>query len=198
MSSAFRSVGVINKTTKFQHLKTQSYYDSTLGYDTPIPFVYENGVVDIRIQNNVENDLITDLDAGNEYSDYLAESLGGTGLATKLGPNFIRWLNDWVGNYYNSSVIDTFEVYIPATMTKVQVKPDPQDYDYAYLTNYFDRDSFGISSLPPSGTGFVAGNVENQYNTMWVFQSPLTIKFTYDGSEYYLTYQTTFAPLWND
>lgn len=198
MSSVTRIPGIINKTTKFQHLKTQSYYDSTLGYDTPIPFIYNNGVVDINIQNNVNNDLITDLDRGNEYSDYLAESLGGTGLATRLGPNFIRWLNDWVSNVYDSTVIDTFEVYIPATMTKVQVKPDPRDYDYAYLTNYFDRDSFGISSLPPTGTSFVAGTAANLYNTVWVFQSPLTIKFMYDDEPLYLTYQTTFAPLWWD
>ena len=197
MSSIHRTPGTVIKTTKFQHIKTQSYYDSDLGYDTPIPFVYANGVVDIRIQNNIENDLINDVYDGNEYSDFLVESLGGTGLASRLGPTFIRWLNDWVPNYgFDSSVIDTFEVYTPATMTKVQVKPN-NDND-AVLNNYFDRDSYGISSLPPTGTGYVAGTAENKYNTVWVFQSPLTIKFQYNGSPRYLTYQTTFAPLWYD
>ena len=196
MSSIHRTPGTIIKTTKFQHIKTQSYYDGDLGYDTPIPFVYANGVVDIRIQNNVDNDLITNCETGSEYSDFLVESLGGTGLATKLGPNFIRWLNDWVSCVYDPSVIDTFEVYTPATMTKVQVKPNNNNDDV--LNNYFDKDSYGISSLPPTGTGYVAGTEENHYNTVWVFQSPLTIKFMYDGDPLYLTYQTTFAPLWYD
>lgn len=196
MSSALRGHGAISETTKFHHIKTVGYYSNTIGSVMPVPFEYNSGMLDIRLEDDVEQSLIESETAGTRYIEGLAKSMGGTGLVQRLGPNFIRWLNNWVANYYNNSVIDTFEVYTPATVTKVQTT-DEDSYDYDVLENDISNDPWGISDTAPSSDGFVSGNDGNKYHTSWVFKTPLTIRFYDNGVARYLTYNTTFAPVYD-
>jgi hypothetical protein len=194
MSSALRFHGAIDKTTRFQHIRTQSYYDSILGATVPIPFSYSNNTLDINIQYNVEDDLITNADPGNPYANYTVQTLGGDGLVLRLGPNMIRWLNDWVSDYYNSSVIDTFTVLHPGVMTKIQTPLENNDDTGDTLDNYINSDTYGITDVAPSGENHVNGDSTSNYLTSWIFKTPLTIKFMLDGSPRYLTYASTYAP----
>jgi hypothetical protein len=194
MSSTLRSRATISDTTKFHHIKTVGYYNDTVGSTMPVPFICRNGVIDIHIEDNVESDLIENETAGDEYIEGLVKDMGGLTVVTRLGPNFIRWLNNWVADYYNDSVIDTFTVYVPATMTKVQATDEDTD-DYNVLENDIDDEPWGISLEAPSGDGYVRGNDGNKFHTCWIFKTPLTVKFMLDGSPRYLTYNTTFAPM---
>lgn len=197
MSSAVRGHGDISQTTKFHHIKTVGYYNDVVGSVFPVPFEYSNGTLDIRLENDVENQLINNETAGTMYIEGLCKSMGGLGLVQKLGPNFIAWLNNWVADYYNSSVINTFKVHVPATVTKVQVT-DEDSYDFDVLENDITNSPWGVSTDAPSGDGYVRGYADNNFHTYWVFKTPLTISFTVDGALRYLTYNTTFAPVYNN
>ena len=95
---------------------------------------------------------------------------------------------------YNITVIDTFSVYVPSTMTKVQVTDEETD-NFDVLKNDIYDEPYGISLTAPSGDNYIKGNSSNNYRTCWVFKTPLTIKFTLNGNARYLTYNTTFAPV---
>ena len=114
-----RGHGVIGQTTKFHHIKTVGYYNDVINRVMPVPFVYSNGELDIRLEDDVENQLINNETAGTRYIRGLAKSMGGTGLVQSIGPNFVRWLNNWLSDYYDSSVIDTYSIEVRATVTKV-------------------------------------------------------------------------------
>jgi hypothetical protein len=197
MSSALRSHGAISQTTKFHHIKTVGYYNDVVGSTFPVPFIYSNGTLDINLEDSVEASLIDAETAGTEYIRGLCKDMGGIGLVQHLGPNFIRWLNNWVADHYDdNSVIDTFSVYVPATVTKVQVT-DEDDDDFEVLENDIDDEPWGISLRAPKGDGFVSGSSGNNFHTCWVFKTPLTIKFLLNGSPRYLTYYTVFAPVYD-
>lgn len=194
MSSTLRSRAVISDATKFHHIKTVGYYDDSIGSTMPVPFTCRNGEIDIHIQDAVEADLIENETAGSALVEGLVKDMGGLTVVTRLGPNFIRWLNNWVADYYNNSVIDTFTVQVPATMTKVQ-GTDEDSYDFDVMENEINDEPWGFSDSAPSSDGFVAGKESNKYFTSWIFKTPLTIKFLVDGTPRYLTYNTTFAPV---
>jgi len=161
-----------------------------------VPFSLKNGVVDINLEDDVESELIENETSGTQLIEGLCKDIGGMSIATTLGPNFIRWLYNWVADYYNDSVIDTFSVYIPSTMTKVQTTDENSD-EFKVLENDIIDEPYGISEYAPSGDDYILGNTSNNYRTCWVFKTPLTIKFTVDGDSYYLTYNTTFAPIYD-
>ncbi len=194
MSSLSRSFGTIDKTTKFQHIKTPAYYDDDVGSTVLVPFSYENNTLDIHIQNNVEIDLITNINPGDSSAQYLVQTMGGTGLVLNLGENMIRWLNNWVADRFNSSVIDTFTVEHPGVVTKVQFSPENNDVEGDTFGNDVDDYGFGITATKPSGEDHVQGDENSRYFTAWIFKSPLTIKFTVNGTPRYLTYQSTYGP----
>jgi hypothetical protein len=91
-------------------------------------------------------------------------------------------------------VIDTFTVHIPGVVTKIQSPLENNDDNGDTLDNYINSDQYGITDVKPSGEDHVNGDESNRYLTAWVFKTPLTIKFTVDGTPYYLTYTTTYAP----
>jgi hypothetical protein len=191
-----RGYAGIPQTTKFHHIKTVGYYNNDIGSVMPVPFTVSNGVVDINLEDDVDTQLIEAETAGTKYIEGLCKDMGGLSLATTLGPNFIRWLNNWVADYYDDTVIDTFTVHVPATMTKVQAT-DEDSYDYDVLENDISNDPWGVSQKAPSGDGYVQGSGSNNYYTCWVFKTPLTIKFLLNGTPYFLTYNTTFAPVYD-
>ena len=196
MSSALRSHAGISQTTKFHHIKTVGYYNDIVSSVMPVPFTVSKGVIDISLEYDVEDQLINNETSGTKYIEGLCKDMGGLSLATTLGPNFIAWLNNWVADYYNDSVIDTFTVEVAATMTKVQTTDEDSD-DYNVLENDIANSPWGISNKRPSGDGFVQGGDSSRFHTCWVFKTPLTIKFYEDGNARYLTYNTTFAPVYD-
>jgi hypothetical protein len=196
MSSSLRSKAVRSGTTKFHHIKTAGYFNDNVGSIFPVPFSLKNGVVDINIEDDVDSELIENETPGTFLIEGLCKDIGGVGVATTLGPNFIRWLNNWVSDELDNSVLDTFSVYIPSTMTKVQITDEDSD-DFDVMENIITNSPYGISSDAPNGDNYINGNASNNYRTCWIFKTPLTIKFTDNGDARYLTYNTTFAPVYD-
>jgi hypothetical protein len=64
--------------TKFLNITSASYGDNNLGSIVPIPFSYDNGTLDIHIQNDVS----TWIASGSEpfaFSFSMVKQMGGTG-----------------------------------------------------------------------------------------------------------------------
>lgn len=183
MSSALRYYAQ-NDNRKLQYftLNTPCYYDYDLGWDVPVPFVYSNGVVDIANQDNSYNDLIdssSDMFSGTYVS---MKEMGGLGLATELGPNFLQWLNNWWGSA-------TFTITQPAQMVKIQYALDDDvddSYDIYMLNAYPNA---GETMNYPPADGLVTGDESTRYRTCWVFKTPLVVKMD-DGSQYYRTFHS--------
>jgi hypothetical protein len=51
-------------------------------------------------------------------------------------------------------------------------------------------DEYLISSQPPSGNAYVAGNTVNRYRTTYVFKTPMTITIVESGVVQYITLRT--------
>lgn len=196
MSSSLRSHGTIDKTTKFQCIKTQAYYDNAVGRTVPIPFKYNNGVLDINIQDNVIVDLVEDEDTGSDENYVQVKTLGGSGLVTSLGPTMIRWLNNWVVDL-ESADPDTFSVYTPGIMTKIQVPLNPSNVRGSVLGNDLSDSAYGISSQAPTGDDYISGSQGNNYRTLWIFKTPVTIRYYSGSTPYYLTYNSTYSPTYD-
>ena len=184
-------------STKFVNLTTLSYIDTVVGdgsgYPLPIPFTYDNGVIDIRVQNGVYDNLLNTLSPQVlPLSVSQVRPMGGTGLIRRLGPNMLTLLGNILGPA-------NFEISQPGIMTKVQ---QPTNYTTTDLSgadlfenNYLGQFSaVGVTTVkPPSDDFNLTGSADDEFGTFWVFQTPLTVKYTFSDVEYYMTFTTTFT-----
>lgn len=151
------------------------------------PFTYKNGVLDIALMDGVDTFLngtpplsppLSSFQNGNVDNNYLFKLLGGKGLVTSLGPNFLRYITGWRNLDQNSSIA----ILKPGIMTKVQASPKQiANSGYAYTD----------SPHPPSSDQDIAGDSSNMYRTTWIFKQPLTIAVTENGIVSYVTFYTT-------
>ena len=188
--------------TRFVDITTCSYYDNVVDDFVLIPFSYSNGVLDINIQDNVSSDLITDGPVPYSFYPRLVRKMGGTGYVQSIGPNFKTYLQNMLSiNFFPITVstdITGIQVYIPATVTKVQQtakvaysdQVDPFDISgpLSQFSSYYQGD------VPPASDGYLySGTQADNWGTAWVFQTPLTIKYFADGLPKYITFTTTFT-----
>ena len=182
-------------STKFVNLTTLSYADADLSGASPflpIPFTYENGVIDIRVQNGVQASLLdTFSPVVAPISFNLVKPMGGSGLVHTLGENFKTFLN-------NLTFGTDFALHTPGIMTKVQqptnvVTPDISGgniFENSYMGQF---SAVGVSTAPPSDDFAITGSDADEFGTFWVFQTPLTIRYSFSAVEYYMTFTTTFT-----
>jgi hypothetical protein len=50
--------------------------------------------------------------------------------------------------------------------------------------------SYKVSTLPPVSDNYTAGSTANQYNTVYVFKTPLTFTIQESGVTKYITFKT--------
>ena len=201
MSSVLTRYGTISQTTKFQKVTTPTYYDSTLGEfggRVPIPFIYSNQTLDINVQDNVIDDLIDSGDSAAYDTEHQCKSIGGIGLVQKLGPNMITWLENWLGINYDANITN-ISVYTPGQVTRAQFVYDPIVDSGEFLESDTTDATYGITDNAPSGDEYVMGTAQDNYRSVWIFKTPLTIRFFEDNGETtkYLTLFTNFAS-WYD
>lgn len=181
--------------TKFLNITTASYGDDILSNIVPIPFSYDNGMLDIHIQNDVSAWIAS----GSEpfpYSYSMVKQMGGTGLVQSIGSNFGAYLSNWLSssNSFGSNITN-ISVYQPAQVTRVQV-PTAGFLGLNPLYQVLGQYSVvGITTTPPSGDDYIScGDSNDNYSSSWIFQTPLTLKFTVGGTEInYVTFTTTFT-----
>jgi hypothetical protein len=158
--------------TKFFTPTTVSYDDSVVGNNLPIPFYVTNqGVLEIRIQDGVQADLLT---VGTFTSlannpSFQCKIMGGAKTVTSLGQTVKDFLTAWINSDEGSSPSGEFELIVAPVMTKLQFSTNP---------NEFENDTtYGLSDYPPSSSEYVTGAFVNNYRTVWAFQSPMTVKY---------------------
>jgi len=173
--------------TKFVPIRSMSYYDTLIDHVVLIPFSYDEGVLDIHVQDGVQ----TMIDNGDSYDGArgwnwrMVKMMGGDGLVTSLGDNFTSWLSNWIGD-----VVTPFTLVTNPVMTRVQqcVQKNgngPLNSQYAIR----------FSTEPPTSDDYIIdGNSNNNFFSSWVFKTPITVEFTFDGSNVpsYATLSTQF------
>lgn len=159
--------------TKFFTLQTLCYDDNTEFDYLPVPFSVENGVLDIVITNSDVQDFVNS--GGYErYCDTKVTSMGGRTLVQSLGPNMITWLQNY------TSAEGPFTIVVAPTMVKVQPRGVDSDYD---ALRYWRNTSFH-TRIPTGDEYIMAGTPTGQYYSTWVFDTPLTISFEGEGTQY--------------
>jgi hypothetical protein len=153
-------------------ITTVSYTDTILNDDLPVPFyVSNNGVLEIRIQDNVQANLLTvgTFNGLNNTPEFNCKIMGGQKLVTSIGQTVKDFLTAYINNDEGQSPSNDFELIINPTMTKVQFSTNPGQF--------IDNDTYSLSDYLPSGSSYVTGEESNSYRTAWVFKSPMTIKY---------------------
>jgi hypothetical protein len=191
MSSAKRSFGAISQTTKFQKVTTPDYYDNDVGWSVPIPFSYSNGVLDIHIQDNVQVDLIDDGDFPGQNTDFQCKTIGMPRLVTSLGPKMLEWLENFLNNVDGGS-ITAIQLHTPGQVVKAQFALSGAIWG-DFLRSDVDDDTYAITSTPPSGDEYVFGAASDNFRTVYIFKTPLTISFMENGTPRYLTLFSNYA-----
>jgi hypothetical protein len=157
------------------------YSDTGIGY-TLFPLSYENGVLDIASFddfNSYSGGPLQDSDI-NIYNLYVYKILGGEGLVTRLGPNFIRYIKAWRSTI-TVAPVTSVNMYSPGVVTKIQRAPRNHLYSGAV---------FRTDTNPPASDLYTEGSDADNYRTTWVFKKPLTIQTVEDGVTKYITFNT--------
>ena len=208
MSSSLRFRDDIGRKfpTKLVGLSTPSYYDNNKDADVPIPFIVNNGVLDINIQDNVVNDLIEDSYNNGPESNptFRCKPMGGISTVNSIGPHFEAYLRDLIGyaifddGFYNGSL----SIDLAPVMTKIQIaqvgrSDDYDTYEYGTETTLDNEgyQSWGVSYTKPSSSELVyQGSDADNWSTAWIFKTPLVIKFEDIGGPrpLYLTFCSKF------
>lgn len=181
MSSIAAKYAVVDGKTKFLPVKTLTYHNGTTNHTVLVPFTYANNVLDVAtipgfIPSNGQGD-------SYGYSWRMVKEMGGVGLVQKLGPDFIDWASSYTGA--DSGSISIFTAPI---MTKVQMSVPSNgsilNGQYAART--------GLSE-PPTSSEFVTGSDSTNWDTAWVFKTPLVLKYRSSGTVYYASFYTQFT-----
>ena len=184
MTSLLRSIATLRETpVKTIGITGPFYKDSSLSdIYMPFPFIVENGVLDINLTNSFEADMITITGKSPQSNDTDSTNkcrlIGGLELVTSLGPNFIRYINAWRTSIDNGQPIT---IVVNPTMTKIQIHPQ----------SFLETDNgYKESTVPPSGDSYSWGDDSNNWQTVWIFRSPLTFSIVESGVTKYITLST--------
>jgi hypothetical protein len=149
-----------------------------------------NGVLDIAVQDNVTDDLLTPASFTSDFNNqpnFQASIMGGLSLVSSLGPNMLTFLKNFIADEYDNAtdyaLVTDIEIYNAPTMTKIR-------YNYIGDENTYQFDTVAPVKTTPDP---VSGNSSNNYRVVSIFKSPLVVSFKYDGSDTrYLTFTSAF------
>lgn len=194
MSSVLRTdVGKAKPFTKFTSIKSLSYSDNVIEHIVLIPFSYNNGILDIAVQDGsldmINNGYVSNYTGGNYpdgFSWRMVKLMGGEGRVTSLGPNFLTWITAYLSDEVGDTVTNV-TLQVAPVMTRVQQSVSSS----SVLNNQY---AIRLSTnAPKSDEYIIEGNEANNYFSVWVFKTPITVKFTYNGNTQYATLYTQFT-----
>ena len=147
------------------------------------PFSYLNGVLDITYSGNNFKEIMVDVTGEDPRAetDVAIRMMGGTFLVTLLGENFKNYIRAW-----RSSTIDAgspITIYSFPQIVRVQ---------QASIANVDANqgNSYLISNQPPASDTYPTGSVANDYQTTFIFKTPLTFTIYEGGVVKYITFKT--------
>ena len=175
-----------NVLTNFVPIKSLSYYNNAIGHYVLIPFIYVNGVLDVAtIDGFVPSSGVGDVDGYPNWR--MVRAIGGFGVVNKLGADFITWFENWTDVDPGSETI-----FVAPVMTKIaqSVPSGNSILNSQYVVSGGQRPTIYES---PSSDQYVTGYGGNNWDTVWVFKTPLTIQYTLGGTIQYATFYTQFT-----
>jgi hypothetical protein len=181
--------------TKFMNLQTPAYYDDSVNEEVPIPFMVTDGVLDIHIQDEVQEDCIDDGEYDDDYPDFQCRQLGNLQNVTSLGPKFLEWMRNVIENIEDDGTYTgPITLVVKPIMIDVQYTTDGEDWDgYGTLES---EGYFGNSLNAPNSDNYITGDPSNNYRKVSVFKTPLTISYLSTdispGQLRYITLNTGF------
>lgn len=182
MSSVLRTIAVKREgITLFVKPESPTYNN---GSDNVLfPFSYSNQVLDITYEGNNFQSRMVDVTGEDPISetDTIIRIVSGAYLATSLGENFKEYIRSW-----RSSTIDAdspIEIYIAPQLLRVQ------EASYANISSD-SGDSWKISTSIPASENYISGDATNNFNTKYIFKTPLTFTIIESGVKKYITFKT--------
>ena len=182
MSSVIRSYGLVKEgLTRFIKPESPTYDDGT--NDVLFPFSYSNGVLDISYSGNSFKTIMVDVVNVDPISetDTAVRIMSGPYLATQLGNNFKAYIRAWRDGTIDAG--SPIEVNIPAQLLRVQ------EVSYLNLTAN-SSESYKITTQAPASDTYPMGTVANNYETKYIFKTPLTFTIMEGGVKQYITFRT--------
>jgi hypothetical protein len=182
MTSVTRTIAVKKEgLTRFVKAESPAYDNGPR--NVFFPFSYSNQVLDITYEGNNFESIMVDV-TGEEpksASNVSLSILSGPYLATSLGENFKAYIRSW-----RASTIDAgspIEIYIAPQLLRVQ----GASFDNI---NSFDDESWTISTSVPASENYITGDATNNFNTTYIFKTPLTFTIIESGIKKYITFKT--------
>lgn len=189
MSSVLRgNPGPPEAKTKFVSIMSLAYRNENYnnkGYThyVLLPFTYNNGELDMNADVPGFNPSNGDGD-DNGFTWRMVKAMGGDGLVHTLGSNFRTWFENWVNDN-----ISNIQIVVAPIMTKVQMSVPSGGS--ILNNNYCIR--YDLTRAPTSDQ-FVTGIPITNYDTVWIFKTPLVVSYTNnDGNTRYASLYTQFA-----
>lgn len=182
MSSIAAKYAVVDGKTKFLPVKTLTYYNNSTSHYVLVPFTYANNVLDVA---TIPGFTPSDGEGQNNgFSWRMVKEMGGLGLVQRLGPDFIDWASSYIGGVDSGSI----SIFTAPIMTKVQMSVPSSS---SILNSQYAART-GLSE-PPTGDQFVTGSDSTNWDTAWVFKTPLVLKYRSSGTVYYASFYTQFT-----
>ena len=124
MSSVLRSLAVPKTNVTNVTIPYTLGYQDTPSTILPMPYTVTNGVLDIAVQDNTAQKLLTPgFYEGTQTVDTQASVMGGLAPVSSLGPGMITFLKNyiaWDNNISEYNLVTNIEIYNAPTMTKLR------------------------------------------------------------------------------
>ena len=182
MSSVISVVGLKKEgLTRFVKPESPCYDNDTIS--VLFPFSYSNQVLDITYEGNNFKSIMVDNTGQepNSETDTIVRILSGPRLATSLGENFKAYIRSWRAGSIDAG--SPIEIYVAPQLLRVQ----QASYDNISANS---GESYKISTSAPAGDNYIAGDATTQYDSTYVFKTPLTFTTVEGGVTQYITFRT--------
>jgi hypothetical protein len=179
MSSVFRAYAVRKEgLTRFLKPESPSYNNGT--NVVLFPFSYSNGLLDISYSGNNFKSIMVDVRnvEPDTETDLTVSLMSGPHLVTSLGENFKDYIRAWRNTTIAAN--SPIQIHIAPQMMRVQET----------TVSASSSDSYTISTDAPVSDRYINGSTANNYNTTYIFKTPLTISIVEGGVVKYITFRT--------
>jgi len=179
MSSVLRAYAVRKEgLTRFLKPESPCYNNGT--NNVLFPFSYSNGLLDISYSGNDFKSIMVDvLEMEPSSETAVAVSvMSGPHLVTSLGENFKDYIRAWRDNTIDAN--SPIQIHIAPQMMRVQ-ETTISASDFA---------TYRVSTDAPVSDRYINGSTANNYNTTYIFKTPLTISIVEGGVVKYITFRT--------
>ena len=152
-----------------------TYNDGT--NEIPVPFIFDRRTSTLDIQFSTGG--FSDSTSMTENTKYFrGQTFGTLYTIESIGPNFIDWLQTFIGADAGSVTIYEKPIIVPANV--VQVDKDPSIVDAM------------TSSNTPISFEIANGSLSNDYYATYLFKKPLVVRYTIGGTPTWRAFLTQF------